>query len=53
MIDKPVEGVQTDTRPHPAGAEGARLSLKEVAERSWKARMSPRLRAWVTQQLDK
>ncbi len=53
MIDKPVEGVQTDTRPHPAGAEGARLSLKEVAERAWKARMSPRLRAWVTQQLDK
>ncbi len=53
MIDKPVVGVQTDTRPHPAGAEGARLSLKEVAERAWKARMSPRLRAWVTQQLDK
>jgi len=52
MIEKPVEGVQTDTRPHPAGAKGARLSLKEVAERAWKARMSPRLRAWVTQQLD-
>lgn len=53
MIEKPVEGVQTVTRPHPAGSKGARLSLKEVAERSWKARMSPRLRAWVTQQLDK
>jgi hypothetical protein len=53
VIEKPVEGVQTDARPHPAGSEGARLSLKEVAERSWKARMSPRLRAWVTQQLDK
>jgi len=53
MIDKPVEGVQTDTRPHPAGRKGAKLSLKEVAERAWKARMSPRLRAWVTQQLDK
>lgn len=53
MIDKPVAGVQTDSRPHPAGGKGARLSLKEVAERSWKARMSPRLRAWVTQVLDK
>lgn len=51
MIDKSVEGVTTDARPHPAGAAGARLSLKEVAERSWKARMSPRLRAWVTQVL--
>lgn len=38
-------------RPHPAGGKGARLSLQEVAERSWKARMSPRLRAWTTQQL--
>jgi transglutaminase-like putative cysteine protease len=53
MIEKPVEGVQTDARPHPSGSKGARLSLKEVAERAWKARMSPRLRAWVTQQLDK
>lgn len=51
MIDKPVEGVQTDARTHPAGRKGAKLSLKEVAERAWKARMSPRLRAWVTQQL--
>lgn len=53
MIDKPVEGVVTDARPHPAGAKGARLSLNEVAERAWKARMSPRLRAWATQELDK
>lgn len=53
MIDKPIDGVKTDARPHPAGGKGARLSLKEVAERAWKARMSPRLRAWVTQQLDK
>lgn len=51
MIDKPVEGVKTDARPHPSGAKGAKLSLKEVAERSWKARMSPRVRAWVTQVL--
>jgi len=53
VIDKPVVGVQTDARPHPAGGKGARLSLNEVAERAWKARMSPRLRAWVTQVLDK
>ena len=53
MIDKPVEGVLTDVRAHPAGARGAKLSLQEVADRAWKARMSPRLRAWVTQQLDK
>lgn len=52
MIDKPVPGVQTDVRIHPSGSKGARLSLKEVAERAWKARMSPRLRAWVTQVLD-
>jgi hypothetical protein len=51
VIEKPVEGVKTDSRPHPAGLQGARLSLKEVAERAWKARMSPRLRAWVTQVL--
>jgi len=51
MIDKPVEGVQTDARTHPAGAKGARMSLQEVADRAWKARMSPRLRAWATQQL--
>lgn len=53
MNEKPVEGVLTIARPHPSGGEGARLSLKEVAERAWKARMSPRLRAWTTQQLDK
>ena len=52
MIDKPVQGVQTDTRAHPAGRKGTMLSLDEVAARAWKARMSPRLRAWVTQQLD-
>jgi len=53
IIDRPVEGVTTDARPHPAGAKGAHLSLAEVAARAWKARMSPRLRAWVTQVLDK
>lgn len=53
MIDKPAPGVLTDARAHPAGRKGALLSLNEVAERAWKARMSPRLRAWVTQQLDK
>jgi Transglutaminase-like superfamily len=51
LIDKPVPGVKTDARPHPSGGEGARLSLKEVAERAWKARMSPRLRAWALQVL--
>lgn len=53
MIDKPVTGVKTDARPHPSGSAGAKLSLKEVAQRAWKARMSPRLRAWATQQLAK
>lgn len=53
MIDKPVPGVKTDARPHPAGAKGAKVSLNECAQRAWKARMSPRLRAWVTQELDK
>jgi hypothetical protein len=51
--DRPIPGVTTDQRSHPAGREGARLSLREVAERAWKARMSPRLRAWATQTLDK
>jgi hypothetical protein len=51
IIDKPVQGVKTDARPHPAGREGALLSLREVAERAWKARMSPRLRAWATQMI--
>ncbi len=53
MIDKPVPGVKTVARPHPAGGKGARMSLKEVADRAWAARMSPRLRAWVTQELAK
>lgn len=53
MIDKPIEGVHTVARSHPAGERGAKLSLAEVAERAWQARMSPRLRAWVTQVLDK
>jgi len=52
IVDKPLEGVTVDRRLHPAGRAGSLLSLKEVAERGWKARMSPRLRAWVTQQLD-
>ena len=51
MIDKPVAGVKVDARPHPSGGKGARLSLKEVAERIWKGRMSPRVRAWAMQQL--
>jgi transglutaminase-like putative cysteine protease len=53
VIDKPVPGVTTDVRPHPSGGVGARVSLKEVAQRAWKARMSPRLRAWATQALAK
>jgi hypothetical protein len=53
VIDKPVEGVKTDARPHPPGGKGAKISLDEVAERAWKGRMSPRTRAWATQQLDK
>jgi transglutaminase-like putative cysteine protease len=52
IFDKPVAGVKTDVRSHPAGREGSLLSLKEVAERAWKSRMSPRLRAWTTQKLD-
>lgn len=51
--DKPIVGVTAVARPHPAGAKGARMSLNEVAERAWKARMSPRLRAWATQELAK
>ncbi len=53
IIDKPVEGVTLEKRVHPAGRKGSLISLDEVAERSWKARMSPRLRAWVTEELDK
>jgi transglutaminase-like putative cysteine protease len=52
ILDKPIEGVTVDQRLHPAGREGSLLSLKEVAERAWKSRMSPRLRAWTTQKLD-
>jgi hypothetical protein len=53
IVDKPVPGVQTVARTHPSGGEGARISLEEVAKRAFKARMSPRLRAWVTQELAK
>lgn len=53
IVDKPAPNVKTDARPHPAGKQGAMISLQEVADRGWKARMSPRLRAWVVQQLDK
>src|SRR5271156_3623045 len=53
MFDKPIEGHVTDARPHPAGRKGALISLNEVAERAWKARMSLRLKAWVHQQLVK
>jgi len=51
ILDKPLEGVIVDQRTHPAGREGSLLSLKEVAERAWKSRMSQRLRAWTTQKL--
>lgn len=53
MIDKPIEGVRVDATSHPAGKQGARKSLQECAERAWKARMSARLRAWVSQELNK
>jgi len=53
MLDKPIEGHVTDARPHPAGRKGALISLNECAERAWKARMSPRLKAWVQQQINK
>jgi len=46
--DMPVSGVAIVTRPHPSGKKGAHISLQEVADRAWKARMSPRLRAWAT-----
>lgn len=51
IIDKPVPGVVA--RPHPGGKRGATIGLEEVAKRAWAARMSPRLRAWATQTLDK
>ena len=51
IIDKPIEGVTVDRRTHPAGREGSLISLRETAERAWKSRMSPRVRAWATQKL--
>jgi len=51
MIEKPVPGVLA--RPHPGGKRGAMISLDETAKGAWRDRMSPRLRAWATQQLDK
>src|SRR5271157_5078019 len=36
-----------ETRPHPAGAEGAKISLEEVAARIRKGRLDPRVRAWA------
>lgn len=53
IVDKPVQNVQTEARPHPAGKKGALLSLDECAKRAWAARMSPRLRAWASQVIDK
>jgi transglutaminase-like putative cysteine protease len=53
MIEKPLDGIHIEARPHPSGKEGAMLSLDECAKRAWKARMSPRLRAWAAQQLTK
>ena len=53
LQDKSVDGIVIDAHSHPSGKQGAKISLAECAERAWKARMSPRLRAWVTQVLDK
>jgi transglutaminase-like putative cysteine protease len=39
------------TRKHPSGAEGAFLSLKEVAHRILEGRLDPRVRAWAIKQL--
>ena|SRR5271166_1104635 len=36
-----------DTRPHPSGAAGAKISLEEVAARVRKGRLDPRVRAWA------
>ncbi len=36
-----------ETRPHPAGAKGAQISLEEVAARIRKGRLDPRVRAWA------
>ena len=41
------------TRKHPAGAQGAYVSLKEVAHRILEGRLDPRVRAWAIQQLHK
>ena len=41
------------TRKHPSGAEGAFMSLKEVAHRILEGRLDPRVRAWAIQQLHK
>lgn len=51
MNSKPIEGVETVARTHPAGKKGALLSLDECAKRAWKARMDPRVRAWAMQAL--
>jgi len=53
VTDKAVAGVKTEARPHPAGAAGAKLSGKEVAERAWKHRMSPRVREWAIKAIRK
>ena len=41
------------TRKHPSGAEGAFMSLKEVAHRILEGRLDPRVRAWAIAQLHK
>jgi hypothetical protein len=51
IVDKPVPGVVT--RPHPGGRLGSTIGLEEVAKKAWASRMSPRLRAWATQTLEK
>ena len=53
MNTAPIENMKIDSRPHPAGAKGAKLSGKEVAEHAWRARMDPRVREWATKQLAK
>lgn len=46
-------GTPIVTRKHPAGAQGAYISLKEVAKRILEGRLDPRVRAWAIQQLHK
>jgi transglutaminase-like putative cysteine protease len=41
------------TRKHPSGAQGARISLKEVCHRILEGRLDPRIRAWTIQTLQK